>query len=193
MMDRKFNRKTVFVKCDYCGKEFEKVASEVKRNSEKGRHNYCCYECVVKGAAQTRAVVLKNKPLTEKQLKHLEEIRYLNRDEYTPFRYTYRVIKARHKEFDLTIDDLVEQWNRQNGKCPYTGYDLVLPENGNLKDIDFFHRASLDRIDSSIGYIKGNVQFVSTPINYMKITKTDIEVKRFLKNISEFTRNLDVE
>jgi hypothetical protein len=24
--DRKFNRKTVFVKCDFCGKEFEKVA-----------------------------------------------------------------------------------------------------------------------------------------------------------------------
>lgn len=193
MMDRKYNRRTVIVKCDFCGKEFEKVASEVKRNKEKGRHNYCCRECAVKGAGKTRLEVIKNRPTTERQLKHLEDMRKHLRDEYTPFRYTYRVIKARYKNFDLTIDDLVEQWNKQSGKCPYTNYDLVLPENNNLKNIDFFHRASLDRIDSSLGYVKGNIQFVSTPINYMKITKSDKEVRLFLKDISKFTSMLTVD
>ena len=48
-------------------------------------------------------------------------------------------------------------------------------------------QASLDRIDSSKGYIKGNIQFISTPINYMKSTMTDSEVKSFLKLISSFT------
>lgn len=47
--------------------------------------------------------------------------------------------------------------------------------------------ASLDRIDSSKGYIKGNVQFVSLPINYMKSTKSDIEIRQFLKQISSYT------
>lgn len=190
--DRKFNRKTVFVKCDFCGKEFEKVASEVKRNKEKGRHNYCCRECAVRGASRTRSTVFKNLPRTEKQIKHLESLRFSHGDKYTPFRYTYRVIKARYKEFDLTIDDLVEQWQMQKGICPYTGYDLILPENKNIKTIDFFHRASLDRIDSSLGYVKGNIQFVSTPINLMKTTKSDKEIRLFLKDISKFTSSLEI-
>lgn len=192
-MDRKFNRRTLLVKCDYCGNEFEKVASEVKRNNEKGRNNYCCRECAVKGAAKVRSATMKNRVPSEKQMQHLKAIRYMNRDAFTPFRYTYRVAKARYKDFDITIMDLLEQWNKQEGKCPYTNYDLVLPENGNLKTIDFFHRASLDRIDSSLGYVKGNIQFVSTPINYMKITKSDSEVKRFLKDISKFTKDFDVD
>ena len=191
--DRKFNRKTVFVKCDFCGKEFEKVASEVKRNKEKGRHNYCCRECAVKGASRTRSIILKTIPRTEKQIKQVQSLKFLNRDKYSPFRYTYRVIKARYKDFNLTLNDLLEQWEKQSGICPYTGYCLILPENKNLKTIDFFHRASLDRIDSSLGYVKGNIQFVSTPINYMKITKSDKEIRLFLKDISKFTSTLIVD
>ena len=34
---------------------------------------------------------------------------------------------------------------------------------------------------------KGNVQFISLPINLMKSTKSDIEVKQFLKQISSYT------
>lgn len=60
--------------------------------------------------------------------------------------------------------------------CPYTKLKLVLPSQDN-KDIPFGHLASLDRIDSSKGYIEGNVQFVSTPINYMKNTMSDSETR----------------
>lgn len=69
--------------------------------------------------------------------------------------------------------------------------NLILPENGNIHDIDVTHRASLDRIDSSLGYIRGNVQYVSTPINYMKSTMSDLETKRFLKAISNHTSSFD--
>ena len=186
---RTHNRKTVMVKCDYCGKMFEKVASEVKRNAEKGRKNYCSRECVGKGAGKTRTG-LKRGPATKENLKHLHEICGNRRDPYTPFRYTYRCVMHRYQDVDITLDDLFEQWERQNGRCPYTGYELILPENGNIKTIDFFHRASLDRIDSTKGYIKGNIQFVSTPINYMKSTKTDEEVKTFLRDIAKFLETL---
>lgn len=187
--DRKRNRKTVTVVCANCKKTFEKVKSEVVRNAKKGRNNYCSRECAVKGAVKTRTGV-KRGIATDEQKNHLLEICGNRRDEYTPYRYTFRTIKARYKEVDITIDDLIEVWKNQNGKCPYTGYDLILPENGNLKKIDIFHRASLDRIDSSKGYVKGNIQFVSTPINYLKSDKTDEEVRKFLKDISEYTMSL---
>ena len=50
-----------------------------------------------------------------------------------------------------------------------------------------WYRASLDRIDSSKGYVIGNVQFVSTPINLMKSTMSDLETKQYLKLISFYT------
>jgi len=183
--DRKFNRKTVIVKCDYCGKLFEKVESEVKRNAEKGRHNYCSRECTGKGLSRV-ATGKKRNVVNEETLKHLREICGNRRDVLTPYRYTYRCIMRRNHDVEITLDDLIEQWEKQNGVCPYTGFKLILPENGNLKTVDFFHRASLDRIDSKKGYVKGNIQFVSTPINLMKQSQSDEDVKKFLKEISKF-------
>lgn len=190
--DRKKNRKTVQVKCDYCGKIFEKVASEVKRNAEKGRHNYCSRECVGK-ASTARQLGRKRGPATGKALEHIKEICGNRRDELTPFRYTHRCIRQRFQDVDVTIEDLKEQWEKQDGKCPYTGFELVLPENMNIKKIDFFHRASLDRIDSSKGYVKGNIQFISTPINLMKLTRSDQEVKDFLKEVAKFVLKDEIQ
>lgn len=187
--DRKHNRKTVLVTCDYCGKIFEKVASEVKRNAEKGRKNYCSRECVGRAASE-RQFGKKRGPATGKNLQHLQEICGNRRDPYTPYRYTYRCVLRRYKDVDISIDDLVEQWEKQKGICPYTGYQLILPENGNVKTVDFFHRASLDRIDSTKGYVKGNIQFISTPINFLKSNKTDEEVRNFLKDIAKFLETL---
>jgi len=46
--------------------------------------------------------------------------------------------------------------------------------------------ASLDRIDSNIGYIKGNIQWVSQCINYMKNTMTHEETIKICKLITDF-------
>lgn len=64
---------------------------------------------------------------------------------------------------------------------------MELPSYKTCNKIDIRKQASLDRIDSSKGYIKGNVQFIVAPINYMKSTLSDLEVKQFLKEISSFT------
>lgn len=157
----------------------------MKRNAEKGRHNYCSRDCVRKAITE-RQTGRKRGPVSEDTLKHLKNICGNKRDDLTPYRYTYRCVKRRFQDVNITIEDLVEQWESQSGTCPYSGFKLILPENGNIKDIDFFHRASLDRIDSSKGYIKGNIQFVSTPINLMKQTRSDEEVKKFLLEIAEF-------
>lgn len=189
---RFYKRRVTTVVCDNCGKNFQKPVSEVNRNNKTGRHNYCCRKCSAAGASQTRSN-LPHRPATEKLKKHLNNICGNRRDIYSPFKYTYRCIKRRFQETNLTLEDLKELWEKQDGICPYTGFKLILPENSNLATIDFFHRASLDRIDSSLGYIKGNVQFVSTPINLLKSTQSDKETKKFLKEISEFTSKFIID
>ena len=61
---------------------------------------------------------------------------------------------------------------------------LTLPEDGNVATLDVSIRASLDRIDSSKPYEVGNIQFISTPINYMKNSMSDEQTKTYLRVIS---------
>lgn len=55
---------------------------------------------------------------------------------------------------------------------------------GNVATLDVSIRASLDRIDSSKPYEVGNIQFISTPINYMKNSMSDEQTKTYLRVIS---------
>lgn len=60
-------------------------------------------------------------------------------------------------DIDITKDYIVRLFRKQEGKCAISGQKIVLGVN-----------ASLDRIDSSLGYIKGNVQWVNKDVNLMK-------------------------
>ncbi len=175
------DRKLVTFTCDNCGKEAQKPLSEYTRNQKLGRHNFCSRRC---------CIIYNNKHHipSEKQIENRKNIgKYSDnkKDEYSKFRYTFRNARKRYKEFNLTLDYLKEVWEKQNGICPYTGLHLILPSY--TSSCDIIYRASLDRIDSSLGYIIGNVQFVSTPINFMKSTMSDLQTKQFLKQISDYT------
>lgn len=70
------------------------------------------------------------------------------------------------KPKDLTIS-ISEAWDiflKQSKKCALSGIELTFPVT--YKDKSW--TASLDRIDSSKGYILGNVQWVHKDINIMK-------------------------
>ena len=86
------------------------------------------------------------------------------------------------------MEDLWELWESQQGICPYTGWKMVLPETSsqynreaNVRDPK---RASLDRIDSSKGYIKGNVQFVCHMANVAKNDYTHDQMIEFCRAIA---------
>jgi hypothetical protein len=99
--------------------------------------------------------------------------------------------KNRKKEFNITIEYAWELFLNQNKKCAISGLDLVISPSSK----DMYNKsisASLDRIDSTKGYIGGNVQWVHKDINYMKwklsvdrfkelckiVTDNDINVSR---------------
>ena len=75
-------------------------------------------------------------------------------------------IKRRRKNFSFTItyEDLDYPTH-----CPITGLELTyLTAGGGKGRVRNFHAASIDRIDSSLGYVPGNVQVVSSIANIMK-------------------------
>ena len=66
--------------------------------------------------------------------------------------------------------------------CPYTGAKLIHPIR--MKDEGLIYMASLDRIDSSIGYMKGNIQFISAAANLAKNNMSHEQMIEFCKIIT---------
>ena len=96
-----------------------------------------------------------------------------------PQRYLLQSAKGRAKkkgwDFDIDESDIVIP-----PFCPVLGIELTTRMDGN-KDSS----PSLDRIDSSKGYIKGNVQVISWRANNLKSNGT---LEEFLKLV-EFMKN----
>lgn len=75
-----------------------------------------------------------------------------------------RGAKKRKLEVTVTIQDIWELFLKQNRKCALTGEPLNFDSSWRKND----GNASLDRINSSKGYITGNIQWVNKKINMMK-------------------------
>ncbi len=112
------------------------------------------------------------------------------RDEYSPFRQHHRLARRRTKsngrECNITLEYLKEIWEKQGGRCPYTGWKLDNLETTNDWDSNILHpkTASLDRIDSRKGYVLGNVQFVSIMANYAKRDFLEKELITFCQAVA---------
>lgn len=63
----------------------------------------------------------------------------------------------RNIDFDLTIEEISDQYENQNKLCAFTGVPLK-----------FGVDASVDRIDSQQGYEVNNIQIVHKDLNMMK-------------------------
>jgi hypothetical protein len=96
--------------------------------------------------------------------------------------YFLQAQKTRGKEWELTKEDLLAVWKRQNGICPYTGIAMIPHVKGGRNDKRWV--ASLDRIDSNEGYRRGNVQFVTQLANLGKGVLSDWEFKELLKKLA---------
>lgn len=87
------------------------------------------------------------------------------------------------KKIDITIEDIWHLFLEQNKKCALSGVELFLPKNGTREECKRAN-ASLDRIDSSLGYVKGNIQWVTKNINIMKNTLNQEEFIDICKSVS---------
>lgn len=68
-------------------------------------------------------------------------------------------------DIDIDPDYLYDLYIKQDKKCALSGVDIEFSNSWKTKG---GQSASLDRIDSTKGYIKSNVQWVHKDINFMK-------------------------
>jgi hypothetical protein len=169
-------RKLGTCSCDNCGVEFEKPQSEIIRNKKLGRQNFCSRTCVGLNNVKNFGDRRNNYDIS----KHSG----WKKDEFTKFRYHFRNIKSRNKEVDITLEDLRDVWNAQKEKCPYLGINLILNSYGKIKK-DPITSASVDRIDSSKGYVKGNIQWISRAVNFMKSDMSEDDLIKIFDLIVE--------
>jgi hypothetical protein len=94
--------------------------------------------------------------------------------------YLLRVAKQRAKKkdilFDITLEDIVLPTH-----CPILGIPLEVNIDAGKGGKDSSY--SLDRIDNSLGYVKGNVRVISHKANSMKHSATKEELILFAKYI----------
>lgn len=64
--------------------------------------------------------------------------------------------------WDLEPQNIVDLYTEQEGKCALTGWPISWAEKGLTATV------SIDRIDSSEGYIKNNVQLLHKDVNMAK-------------------------
>lgn len=91
---------------------------------------------------------------------------------------------SRGIEFNITIEYLWELFLKQNRKCVYTGEILKF---GTTKN-DSNKTASLDRIDSSKGYIEGNVVWCHKKINILKMNLKLNDFYNFCKLVNKYEK-----
>lgn len=178
MKKYKLNRKLITVKCDYCNIQHEKPEAEYLRNKKLNRKNFCSRSCVGK-YKYTNRTELRSNFMKKYNITTERKSKIIN-----PFKYYLKLAKCRFKECTITLEDLEKQWNLQKGICPYSGIQLILNSHSNISK-DKIYSASLDRIDSSKGYIINNIQFVSQCINFMKNSMSHEDTIKICKLISK--------
>lgn len=127
--------------CTKCG--VEKLLSEFYTREYGTRND--CKQCTGKASAKNK---IGKVPLHE---------RVIN----SRLKNLHTKARLRTKSFLISLDDLNDIWRKQDGRCAYTKLPLLATANQ-------FNTVSLDRVDSSEGYVVGNIQLVCAAINKMK-------------------------
>lgn len=95
----------------------------------------------------------------------------------------------RKMEFNLTMDYLWDLFLKQKRTCAISGTELQFGTYAVVRDKENrMPTASLDRIDSTKGYVKGNVQWVHKIINLMKMDLSEPDFLKWCQTVVEHTK-----
>jgi len=174
------------ITCQQCGSEKDIPLGEYNRKIKKQTPFFCSRSCSGSFNIKSREY-LKEYYNSEENKIHLARFNKIRSENVNVFSYFLKNCKRRKtKKFNLTVEYLQTIWDSQNGLCAISNISLELPSNTRgFKTVKPFNGASLDRIDSSLGYIEGNVQFVCMGINYMKNEWSESYFHNWLLQVSK--------
>jgi hypothetical protein len=174
--------KTITIQCFNCETSFEKPLKEYTRRCKLAADAkfFCSFEC--SGKQKTSYIKGKNPFITgsDHHKKALAAAQTTNTKFFgieKSFSKLLRSCKQRKWECDIDLDYLIAVWQSQEGRCKISNIPLTFESN------DYIQLPSVDRIDGTKGYIKGNVQFVSCSVNLAKSTMSDDRVHELLRLI----------
>jgi hypothetical protein len=161
--------------CQNCHTQFKKSLAEIKRKTKNKTPFYCSRSC--SGKSNYNHALHKKLNNSKQNINHLKGICGNRKDCYSPFRMLLQRTKQRKHKNNLSLIYIKSMWESQNGKCAVLGHDLQLPSTSKIKQNQL---ASIDRIDSSKGYVEGNIRIVCATINYAKNQSSDKELQQFI-------------
>lgn len=159
-----------------------KKCNQFKKYEEfyKPERSCTCKECHLKITREYK----KQKRLSD-EFRHTESLKQKER-RYRLWQNTLlHDCKSRKLECDIDVNYINELYEKQNGKCYWFNVDLI-PSNIRKHP----QQPSLDRLDNSKGYIKGNVVLSCYSAN---IGRNECELNTwisFLENINTKRRYL---
>lgn len=96
--------------------------------------------------------------------------------------------KKRNMKFNITIKQAYNLWKKQKGICALSGDKLKFAITANRNPDD--ETASLDRIDSSKGYIISNVQWIHKKLNLMKREIHQIDFINWCNKVTKYQESV---
>lgn len=168
-------KKAEIRKCINCEKEFSVDMSKSRNTS---RQQLFCSDCISSLTNWERKVIRMNK---------FPEIRNLylqqKRNEFLR-NYIKQILartekRAKYKNIDFNLDEsdiIIPKI------CPILEVPLIIGTKDNYE-----YSPSIDRIDNTKGYIKGNIQIISKKANSMKNSASQKELIKFCKNILRYS------
>jgi len=175
--------------CKNCNNEFKTTDSQYKYQEKKkpGRDWFCSRSCTCsytnKFKRSPEDIVKRNARIKEfsgrgsKPTYNQQFVWYTKR---IAFDHRFENISKNDR---LAVEHLLESaWKNCNGLCAFSKLPLSLRNHkGKADTTNTFVIASVDRIDSSLPYQEGNIQWVSCGLNLAKGNATNQEFLQWLQ------------
>lgn len=172
-------------RCSKCGK-LKDESEFYHHKSSKDSLTHQCKQCMSEYRASKREhykrYMAYRREVDNEVIKANRRRHYRNHPESRMLMAAKQRAKKLGLDFNLTINDIIIP-----DKCPLLEVPFVAGEKGNYE-----YTFSLDRIDPSKGYVKGNIWVITKKANTMKNNATKEELLKFADNIYKYFGDNDI-
>lgn len=150
-------------KCPGCGVQFKPITY---------KQIYCCKSCGDK---------VRSKDPARQQRYKMHQINYNSK---SVRHFLMRLLNKKSRGRHLDIDYVLGIYDAQKGRCALSGVEMThIAGHGRVPT-----NISIDRIDSSKGYVKGNIQLVCCAVNVAKSNWPQQDFIEMCKRVADKAR-----